>query len=198
MVYILINFVIQLVFLPTLIFSTFTYHLSPMDPNDSDSCISYTNTLNIPPRLTICMRYLLTKHQRVNPHFFQIGSIDTKEHVAIDGFMFGIYNHVPWFGMVRNSRENLTFTPRDMEWFEFDKIEMSHYNHVWRHICITMDFVAGKLKVVDNRRILGEVESEKISLFAKLMQNPVEYVNLGCYHTAKVGLISACQLFYLV
>ena len=168
--------------------ATFSYHLSPKDPHDPESCISYSGRLPMPKHLTICMRYLLTKHRRVNPHFFQIGSINTTGHVAVDGLMFGIYNHVPWFSMVKNSRQNLTSSTRDIQWYGFDKIEKIHYNNLWRHICIAMDFAIGRVKVVDDGKVLGEIELDEINTFANLMNSPVKDINMGCLHSVKVSL----------
>ena len=180
-------FFLFLLSLQTTISATFIYNLSPSGPNDPDSYIAYTGRFVLPPQLTICIRYQITKHQRVVPHFFQIGTINTTEKVPLDGLLFGLYGHVPWFGMVQNSRDNLTYQPSDIEWFEFAKIEMVHYNHVWRHICIALDFAGGRVVVVDGGKVLGDITSEKIVSSAKLIKNPVEYVYMGSFQYAKVN-----------
>ena len=138
-------------------------------------CVHMENSSNIAlsEEITFCYRAMpLLYINKDNPWTSVIGfgKIEPDFTNMEEGFVFGIYKALIWIG-IKTSGDEL------YSWISLGKNTDTDLQ-VWRHICVSINFRSGNIKLVDNSELRFDGHSEKIKVFSK----PISFVSVGCFY----------------
>ena len=104
-----------------------------------------------------------------------------------EGYLFGVWETGPWLAY-KGSNDTVH------EWVALGE-NFLHDFQIWRHSCFSIDFEAGKIRLVEN----GETRHEMNSL-ELLRPRTINFVSIGCYYKSSeymsmVGKVTDLQIF---
>ena len=144
-------------------------------------------------QVTLCYRaqpLIYIRHENPWSSVIGFGTIKPDFSDIEEGINFGVYDDKLWFGFKRRSKAVL--------WISLGE-NMFTDLHVWRHLCLSIDFEEGSVKLGDNGQVSVKTQSDGIRQLGSTMN----YLGVGCFYkstgTTKYqsmyGRVSDVQMF---
>ena len=146
-------------------------------PNNQDiDCVhtDYQNILLLAESITVCYRSLPFMYTS-NSGFYlatslSFGTIDNQYRRVQNGFVFGVWDSAYWIGTRHHTNES-------MIWVTMGDNLIKDL-HVWRHICLAINFRFGTAVLVEKGVIIKRTKSPDL-IYEKQSMN---HVAVGCYY----------------